>query len=187
MNLLIITYRLKSLIILIVGFILGLATNGFRDGRRSGFGSLPRVVFLILAVSAREVQNGSLRVAVALRKDPRHWGIIKWPLGGQSFCNAESPRACYEPSPQSQEDSMDGQMLRRKSGTPRAVWVHGRRSWIGGPQHVPRGEHSMCLAATRCHVSAHQVTSHELVGCAKPYLQIRQTQNREMLTVVLEV
>ena len=45
----------------------------------------------------------------------------------------------------------------------------------------------MCLLATCCHVLAHQVASHELIGCAEPYLRIRQTQNREMLTIVLEV
>ena len=45
----------------------------------------------------------------------------------------------------------------------------------------------MCLPAAHCHVPAHQVASHELVGCAQSYLRIRQTQNCEMLTVVLEV
>ena len=45
----------------------------------------------------------------------------------------------------------------------------------------------MCPLAARCHVSAHQVASHELVGCAEPYLRIQQTHNREMLTTVLQV
>ena len=45
----------------------------------------------------------------------------------------------------------------------------------------------MCLPAARYHMPAHQVASHELVSCAKPYLRIRQTHNHEMLTVVLEV
>ena len=45
----------------------------------------------------------------------------------------------------------------------------------------------MCLPAARCHVPVHQVASHELVGCAEPYLWIRQNQNRKMLTIVLEV
>ena len=180
MNLLIITYCLKSLVILIVGIILGCAANSFRDGQRSSSGSLAGGVFLIQAVSTRKVQHGSLRVVVALQKDPRHWGIIKWPLGGRSFCNAESP-------PRNQEDSVDGRMLHWKSFTTRVVHVRGRGSWIGGPQHITRGEHSMCPPATRCHMPAHQVASHKLVGCAKPYLRIRQTQNREMLTVVLEV
>ena len=184
MNLLIFTYHLKSLIILIIGIILGHAANSFRDGQRSGSGSLPGGVSLILAVSAREVQHSSLRVVVALQKNPRHRGIIKWPLGGRSFCNAESPRACYEPSPRSQEDSMDGWMLRWKSGTTRAVWVRGTGSWIGGPQHTTRGEHSMCPPATCCHVPTHQVASHKLISCAELFLRI---QNREMLTVVLEV
>ena len=176
MNLLIVTYRLKSLIILIVSIILGCAANGFRDGQRSSSGSLARGVFLILAVPTREVQHGSLRVEVALRKDLRHQGVLKRPLGGRSFCNAESARARYEPSLQSQEDSVDGWMLCQKSGTTWAVHVCGRGSWIG-----------VCPLAARCHVSAHQVASHELVGCAEPYLRIRQTHNREMLTIVLEV
>ena len=172
MNLLVITYCLESLIILIIGIILGCATNGFRDSQRSGSGSLAKGVLLILAVSAREVQHSSLRVVVALQKDPRHWGIIKRPLGGQSFCNAESPQAPYEPSPQSQEDSVDGRMLRQNSGTTRAVHVRGRGSWKGGPQQVTRGKHSLCPPATRCHMPVHQVASHELAGCAEPYLQI---------------
>ena len=45
----------------------------------------------------------------------------------------------------------------------------------------------MCPLPTRCHMPAHQVASHELVGRAKPYLRIRQTHNREMFTIVLEV
>ena len=45
----------------------------------------------------------------------------------------------------------------------------------------------MCLLAACCHMLAHQVASHKLIGYAELYLQIRQTQNHEMLTVVLEV
>ena len=139
MNLLIITYHLESLIILIISIILGYAANGFRDSQRSGSRPLAGGAPLILAVSAQEVQHCSLRVAVDLRKDPRHWGFIKWPLGGWSLCNAESPRACYEPSPQSQENSIGERMLCQKSGATRVIRVCGRRSWIGGPQHITRG------------------------------------------------
>ena len=152
MNLLVITYHLESLVI--VSIILGCAANGFKDSQRSGSGSLAGGVFLILAVSAWEVQHYSLRVVVALRKDPRHWGVIKWLLSGRSFCNAESPMACYEPSPRSQEDSVDGRMLHWKSGSTRVVHVHGRGSWIGGPQHVTRGSIECSLrplaATCRC-------------------------------------
>ena len=45
----------------------------------------------------------------------------------------------------------------------------------------------MCPLATCCQVPVHQVASHKLVGRTEPYLRIRQTHNREMFTIVLEV